>query len=228
MSFEYGNNYELGYDSTALYLPLIWLFHHGQNMPRVTTVSLITDHSRRVARRVHANNRSKSSQKPRGLIAQRCRKQDIRLRLQIYYTKWSFSLWWSIISHWYISFEIKISYLFCGRRPCGLGHFLFRSGIQILTVRHWGQGWGQFRFCNSNSNSNSGIFRFYNSNSNSRAYNSNSNSNSRSSIPIPIPIQVTRWNQYAASIHIHIIIVRLRVQYGKNTNNIMNKTHREY
>ena len=91
------------------------------------------------------------------------------------------------------------------------------------------QGWGQFRFCNSNSNSNSGISRFYNSNSNSnsRAYNSNSNSNSRSSIPIPIPIPVTRWNQYAASIHIDIIIARLMVQYGENTNNVMNKTHRE-
>ena len=74
----------------------------------------------------------------------------------------------------------------------------------------------------SNSNSNSGIFRFYNSNtnSNSRAY--NSNSNSRPSIPIPIP--VTRWNQYTASIH--IIVDRLMVQYGKNTNNIMNKTQR--
>ena len=88
------------------------------------------------------------------------------------------------------------------------------------------QGWGQFRFCNSNSNSNSGIFRFYNSNSNSRAY--NSNSISRSSIPIPIPIPVTRWKQYVASIHIHSITVRLMVQYGKNTNSIMNKTHREY
>ena len=84
------------------------------------------------------------------------------------------------------------------------------------------QGWGQFRFCNSNSNS--GILKFYNSNS--RAY--NSNSNSRPSIPIPIPIPVTRWNQYTASIHKHIIIVRLMVQYGKNTNNIMNKTQREY
>ena len=106
------------------------------------------------------------------------------------------------------------------------------SELILLLTTFWTcfQGWGQFRFCNSNSNSNSGISRFYNSNSNSnsRAYNSNSNSNSRSSIPIPIPIPVTRWNQYAASIHIDIIIARLMVQYGENTNNIMNKTQREY
>ena len=47
-------------------------------------------------------------------------------------------------------------------------------------------------------------------------------------LTIPIPIPVTGWNQYTASIHKQIIIVRLMVPYGTNTNNIMNKTQREY
>ena len=104
--------------------------------------------------------------------------------------------------------------------PLSLYLSLIRRMLEIEQsnlLQYTRQGWGQFRFCNSNSNSNS------------RAYNSNSNSDSRLSIPISIPIiPVTRWNQYTASIHIHIIIVKLIVQYGKNTNNIMDKTHREY